>query len=77
MEERKNLNEQDLEDVVGGAFKYKEDDEGNCRCKVDNIGIYNCVPNAKGRIMKYMAQYEFKKSAQEIVDWALSQGIFW
>ena len=76
MAERYELNEQDLELVMGGAFRFKEDENGNMLCKVDNIGMYHATDNAKRKIAEYIATQE-PETPQQVVDWAISQNYLW
>ena len=46
---RKELKEQDIEKVVGGAFNWYYDRDGAARCRVDGVGDYNVTHTAKDR----------------------------
>lgn len=46
---RKELNEQDIENVVGGAFNWYYDAQGAGRCRVDGVGDFSVTPAAKDR----------------------------
>ena len=45
MEKRVELNEQQLEDVNGGAFQFYTASDGSSRCFVDDVGDYQSIPN--------------------------------
>lgn len=79
MANRVQLNEQELENVVGGAFKfYDMNGQGYCKVSdVSNPGKYKCNCGT--------GVYEFMKmrgenpglSADEYLDMALAEGILW
>lgn len=68
---RVELNDQNLENVVGGAFHYIERN-GQTICIVDNVGNYYAAPNAFGKIAAYASDTSL--SAQEVVNWAVQNG---
>ena len=76
MAERFQLNEQDLEMGIGGAFNYWEDENGNMQCSIDNAGEYHAKDNAKDKISKYIITQK-PTSLQQVVDWAVSEGYLW
>ena len=73
---REELNAQDLDDVVGGAFYYQYNSKGQYVVKVDNVGFFYAKENAKRQINLYNAQHPGTSDA-ELTAWALSQGLFW
>ena len=77
MAERVELNEADMMQVNGGAFRYKEDDNGDYLCKVDGIGIFYASENAKRKINNHWIETGCVMSDQELVDWALDEGYLW
>ena len=79
---RVELNEMDMENVVGGAFRYNTyknpDGTEYMKCKVDGVGIFYCSDNAKKKITAYIMNFGAQNiSAAEVVDWAKSNGYFW
>ena len=46
---RVELNEQDMEKIVGGAFNWYYDRQGAARCRVDGVGEYYVTSSAKDR----------------------------
>ena len=79
MAERVQINEQELENVVGGAFRfYDQGNQGYCKVSdVSNPGKYKCTAGS--------GVYEFMKmraenpglSADDYLDMALDRGILW
>ena len=69
---RVELNEQNLENVVGGAFNYFQRN-GQTICKVDGVGAYYASPTAFGQIAAHAAA-DTSLTAQEVVDWAVANG---
>ena len=47
MAERIQLNEENLEQVVGGNFNWWREEDGTRKCWVNNIGVYTCSVDAK------------------------------
>lgn len=70
-ENRVELNEQELEGVVGGAFHYYQKNGYNV-CRVDDVGVYYASADAFGKIAAYAA--DTSKTAQQVVNWAVSNG---
>lgn len=69
---RTELNEERLDEVVGGAFHYYTNSAGKFRCKVDNVGTYYAKSNAFGAIAAHASDVTL--TAQQVVDWALAEG---
>ena len=78
MAKRVELNAQDLESVVGGAFKfYNIGDEGYCKVtEVQNAGTYRCKPGAIHDFLDMRAETP-GLSGDEYLQMALDQGILW
>ena len=72
---RIELNEQDLGEVVGGAFNfYTRRSTGEYLCYVDGIGTYQPTSvNSKTEIVKMCAQNN-GASQQELVNMAIANG---
>lgn len=68
---RVEINEQDLNNVVGGAFNYIERN-GQTICIVDGVGAYYASSDAFGAIAAYSSDVTL--TAQEVVDWAVANG---
>jgi hypothetical protein len=79
MAERMQLNEQDLESVVGGAFHYNsyENPDGSeyMTCRVDGASTYYCTENAKNKISAYII-LQRPTSLQQVIDYAITKGYF-
>ena len=76
MENRVELNEQELDLVVGGQFHYNTHSDGSMTCRVDDIDTYHCTENAKRKISLYF-MHNPSASAQDAVNYALANGYFW
>ena len=77
MAKRVQLNEQDLDSVVGGAFIfYTNKDNGEKLCYVEGIGVYQPTSSqSKENIMVMCARSENAgKSQQELLDMAIGAG---
>ena len=77
---RVELNEQNLENVVGGAFHYNYNSDGTMTCRVDGYGsyaggTYDCTALAKDMISVYILKNR-PNSLEEIIDYALQAGLF-
>ena len=71
---RVELNEQDTEQVVGGAFTYYEDGT-DYKCDIDGYGTVYAKYSAKRTVTKiYLANKD--KSVAEIVQMAMDAGVF-
>lgn len=73
---REEINEQMLDDVVGGAFTYQYNRKGQYVVKVDGVGMYYAAENAKRQLNLHNAQNP-GISAEELTKWAVDQGLFW
>lgn len=69
---RIELNEERLDEVVGGAFHYYTNSSGQFRCYVDDVGSFYAKSDAFGATASYAA--DTTKTAQEVVDWAVANG---
>ena len=76
MANRVELNDLELENVVGGAFHYNTQSDGSMTCRVDGAGTYKCTDNAKQKISKYFVQNP-NASLQDAINYALQNGYFW
>lgn len=71
---REFIDEERLDEVVGGAFNYYTNSQGQRRCYVDNIGTYYVSADAFGAVAAYSS--DTSKSAQDVVNWAVANGYF-
>ena len=80
MAKRFELNEESLNQVVGGKFWYNTytNDDGSeyMTCRVDGAGTYYCSDNAKKKITAYIMENS-GCNLDEVVNWALDNGYFW
>lgn len=80
MAERIQLNENELEDVVGGAFIYNtytnDDGSSYMTCRVEGDSTYYCTADAKDKISVFILT-ERPTSLQQIVNYAKDNGLFW
>ena len=76
MTERIELNELEMEDVVGGMFHYQYNSKGDYFCMVDGLGVYGAAENAKRKINLYNAENP-GASDEELVNWAKANGYLW
>ena len=76
MADRIELNGEELEEVVGGAFNFRYNSKGAYICKVDGVGTYYAKESAKRALAVYEIQNPGLSDA-ELVAWAVSQGYFW
>lgn len=74
MAERLELNDIELEKVVGGKFTYYEDDDGQYKCNVDNVGVFKATYNAKRTITQLYLNNK-DKSPAELVEMAIAAGV--
>lgn len=76
MEERIQLNEDNLDEVSGGKFTFYTDLEGKPRCKVTDIGRYYTTADG---FFKYinMKNAHPGLSDSEYVQIALDEGFIW
>ena len=42
---REQLNDQIMEEVVGGSFSFYSNSRGEPRVNISNLGVYACTPN--------------------------------
>ena len=71
---REMLNDERLDEVVGGAFHYYTNSKGYRKCVVDDVGTYYCSADAFGAVAAYASDTSL--SAREVTDWALANGYF-
>ena len=71
---REFIDEERLDEVVGGAFNYYTNSAGQRKCYVDDIGTYYVSADAFGAVAAYSS--DTSKSAQDVVNWAVSNGYF-
>ena len=74
MAERVRLNNDDLQDVVGGAFNFYAKDN-NGMCYIDGVGTYYCSPEASSWVVTKMTKAG--TSPSDVVAEAVQQGLFW
>ena len=73
---RMELNEQDLEGIVGGAFNFWYNSKDEYVCKVDNVGSFYAKEGAKRAITLYDAHNPGLGDAA-LTQWALDNGWLW
>ena len=71
---REFIDEERLDEVVGGAFNYYTNGQGQRKCYVDDIGTYYVSADAFGAVAAYSS--DTSKSAQDVVKWAVANGYF-
>lgn len=71
---RIELNEERLDEVVGGAFHYYTNKAGQQKCVVDGVGSYYVTATAFENVAAHAADVTL--SAQQVTDWALANGYF-
>ena len=74
MSDRIELNEMELEEVVGGKFTYYEDADGQYKCHVDDVGTFKATYSAKRTITQLYLKNKDKTPA-ELVQLAISAGV--
>lgn len=73
MAKRIELNAEEMDQVVGGAFNYFEDSDGAYKCLVDDVGLYYAKYSAKRQItILYLNNKD--KSPAELVQMAIDAG---
>lgn len=80
-ENRVELNEQELESIVGGAYVFSAyigaDGEEHLKCKVTGgYGTYQCSESAKRKIDSYLVSHS-NADPQEVINYAVNSGLFW
>lgn len=73
---REMLSEENLEQVVGGAFHYNTQPDGTMTCRVDGDKTYNCSSSAKNKISVYIVQHP-DCSLSDIINYAKTNNLFW
>lgn len=77
MANRIQLNDQDVENVVGGAFNWYKDPTGAQRCRVDYVGDFAAAPNAMERFYELKLQHRYDKwSAAQYTQALVDEGFF-
>lgn len=72
---RELIDEERLDEVVGGAFHYYTNKSGQRRCYVDDLATtYYVSADAFGAVAAYAS--DLSKTAQDIVNWAVANGYF-
>ena len=71
---REFIDEERLDEVVGGAFNYYTNGQGQRKCYVDDIGTYYVSADAFGAVAAYSS--DTSKTAQDVVNWAVANGYF-
>ncbi len=72
---REELNEERLDEVVGGAFNYYTNSKGQRKCYIDDLGIaYYVTADAFGAVAAYSSDVTL--TVQQVTDWALANGYF-
>lgn len=77
MAERIQLNEMEMEKVIGGAFNFYTNSKGQEKCVVDGVGTYYVSSNAFDWIVSRTAGEGGNDPASMIVDEAIAAGYFW
>lgn len=76
---RVELNDMEMENVVGGAFHYNThtsaDGDEYMTCRVDGAGTYYCTENAKRKISIYIVSNP-NCTLNDVINYALSNGYF-
>ena len=75
MAERVQLNESDLDSVVGGAFNFYNRN-GKTQCYVDGVGTFYCSDSASAWIIEQVTGSS-KLSPSDVAAAALEKGLFW
>lgn len=72
---RVELDEERLDEVVGGAFNYYTNSKGQRKVYIDDLGVaYYASADAFGAVAAYSS--DVTKTVDEITQWALSNGYF-
>jgi len=75
MADRIPMDEERLDEVVGGAFNYYTNSKGQRRCYVDDLGTaYYVTADAFGAVAAYSS--DTTKTVQQVTEWALANGYF-
>ena len=74
---RVELNEENVENVVGGAFNFYYDAQGVKSCFVDGVGDFSCTVEATDRLSALKLQHKRDRwTAQQYVDVLVDEGLF-
>lgn len=80
MTDRIEVNEKDLDNVVGGAFVYNTytnaDGSEYMNCTINGGATYNCSTNAKRQLSLFIMNTP-SATADDVVNYALQNGLFW
>lgn len=74
------LKDEDLDDVSGGAFVYKDTDGNGTAdtCEIEGAGTYHCNGNSKYNIIRLCVDPKNKNATlEDIVQQALALGYIW
>lgn len=75
MADRFELDEERLDEVVGGAFNYYTNSKGQRRCYVDGLNAtYYVSADAFGAVAAYSSDTTL--TSKQVVDWAIANGYF-
>lgn len=75
MADRIQINEEDIEQVVGGAFNFFTSKKtGEMKCYVDGIGTYTCPSSTAKDQLSVMCARNPGLSQQELLDRAIANG---
>lgn len=75
---RVELNEKQIEEVVGGAFNFYYDQQGAKGCFVDGVGNFYCNAEARDKLTLLKMQHKKDKwTAAQYVAELLAGGYFW
>lgn len=77
MTKRVQLNEKEMENVVGGAFNFYTNSKGQKRCYIDNIGTFYCSADAFDWFVQRTAGSGAYDSPSDILAEGKAAGYFW
>ncbi len=75
MAKRMQLNDEQVEQVTGGAFNFYTSKEGQRLVYVDGVGTFNCNDSASAWIISQITSPNASEEA--IVKEALEKGMLW
>lgn len=78
---RIELNEQNLDDVVGGAFSWSVSNGGMTKCRVSEKGVvlgnFNCTDGAKSRFNALKLEHKLDNwTCSQYLDVLIAEGYF-
>ena len=78
MADRVQLNNDDVEQVVGGAYNFYYDNDGAYCCYVDGIGNFKVKAEARDRLTALKLLHKQDRwTAAQYVDALVSEGMFY